>query len=192
MVAMVSELGLPSSDRPVGQTSVSLVDTGGHRPLWSSSNESFSIEHPLYRRFHDRLGSLSLRTAGFRSVEPGGEISAHLCSRDESRSARSFGFLTSVEGSGDLSCNRQFHGGCLYQQSRGHKVSDTVLSVSGASSNLSEEQHSPFSETCSRQTHVGRHPLPGSQACVDRVDSLPSSVLSGLGSSPRRSVFNLF
>jgi len=44
----------------------------------------------------------------------------------------------------------------------GHKVSDSVLSVSGASSFLSEEQHSPLSEPCSRQDQrVGRHSLPG-------------------------------
>jgi len=55
-----SELGHPSSARSVGQTSVSMVDSRGQRPLWSLSNEGFSVENPLYGRFYHRLGSLSL------------------------------------------------------------------------------------------------------------------------------------
>jgi len=63
--------------------------------------------------------------------------------------------------------DQELHGGCIYQQPERHTVSV-----------LSEEQHSPFSEACSRQAQrVVRHSLPGSQA--DRVDSLPSSVQFG-------------
>jgi len=119
-----------------------------------------------------------------RPLQSGGYISTLQCSRDESRFARSFSFPSSVEVLGELFC--------LYQQPGRYKVSYSVFSVSGASSVLSEEQHSLFSEACSLQAQrVGRHSLPVSQACVARVVSLPSSVqfnLSGLGSSPRRSV----
>jgi len=165
-------------DQLVGQASVSMEDPSGQRHLWSLANEGFSIENPLYGRFNDRLGSLSLQTAGFRSVDSGGEISSHQCVRDEGRSS-SFGFRTPFEGLGDMSGDRKLHGGCIYQQPGRHKISDSVFSFPGTSV-LSEEQHSLFSEACSRQAQcIGRYLLSG-------------SYLPGLGSSPRRFVCNLY
>jgi len=101
--------------------SVSMVDSRGQRPLWSLSNEAFAVENPLYGHFYDRPGCLSLRTAG--------KISIHQYARDESRSACSFGFPTPIQGSGDMSVDRQLHV-VAYIINQGGTKSQTLCSLS--------------------------------------------------------------